>query len=226
VDVPVLYFIGGTRGFAHPDNLELYGLGDDAGSDEVIQTTWPPESPRRGLFAQELFASSTRHPDASRRPIFRGLLVRRSLLCQDVPAPSADLVALADEVGDRTEDARCSGCHLHIDPIGGVFAAFDPDHEGAIEPAEILSHEELEGSYADAAELLEAIAGSRAFAECFSRHWLSFFLEQPLEAADDAFVTILAEVVQGGAGLTTLVEQTAREIHLRSETLVPWCEGE
>jgi hypothetical protein len=29
-----------------------------------------------------------------------------------------------------------------------------------------------------------------------------------------------------GAGLTTLVETTASEIYARSETLVPWCEGE
>jgi hypothetical protein len=107
-----------------------------------------------------------------------------------------------------------------------VFAAYDPDFEGPAEPAEILSHEELQGTYADAGELLVAISESRAFAECFSRHWLSFFLEQPMDSADDAFVALLADAVQAGAGLTTLVETTASEIYARSETLVPWCEGE
>jgi hypothetical protein len=135
-------------------------------------------------------------------------------------------VALADEVGDRTQDVRCAGCHEYIDPIGRVFASLDPDNEQAPPPAEVLGTEGLAGSYANAAELLEAVGNSRAYAECFARHWLGFFLEQPLESADASWVASIADAVEGGASLGAIVEQSLVELHARSQPLVPWCEGE
>ena len=71
--------------------------------------TWPATSPRRGVIGEEAIVDPTRHPDVGRRAIFRGELVRASLLCQSIPPPSADLVALAGEVTDRTKDARAWG---------------------------------------------------------------------------------------------------------------------
>src|SRR5690606_10579398 len=119
-----------------------------------------------------LIAASSRHPDLTRRPIFRGLLVRRALLCDEIPAPSADLVALAAEVGDRTEDPRCAGCHQLIDPIGYAFGTLDADIDDAPQSAEIIGHPELAGTYDSLPALLDAIASSRIFAECFAEHWL------------------------------------------------------
>jgi hypothetical protein len=115
---------------------------------------------------------------------------------------------------------------MHLDPIGQVFAAYDPDFEGTAPAAEVLVHAELQGSYADAAELLQAVAGSRAFAECFARHWLSFFLEQPLDSVEAGWIGSLADAVEAGASLTSVVEHTVGELYARSQTVVPWCEGE
>jgi hypothetical protein len=223
---PVTDFIAGERGFVHRDNLDAYGLDELDGSGDVVPVDWPAGSGRRGVLAQELMASSTRHPDQSRRPIFRGLLVRRSLLCDRIAAPSAELVALAGEVGDRTEDARCKGCHQSIDPIGHAFAVLDPDIDDPPREAEVLAHDELAGTYADLSELLGAVAASRAFAECFARHWLSFFLEQPLNDVDAAWAAALADAVQAGASLDAIVERTATELYARAEVAVPWCAGE
>ena len=198
-DVPVQAFVGGRDGVAHKDNLELYALGEGEGSGELVSVTFAADSSRRGLLGQELFAGSTRHPDLSRREIFRGLLVRRSLLCDEIPAPDPELIALAGEVENRTEDGRCRNCHLRLDPIVRAFADLDPDNDGPVPAPEVLVHDELEGSYAGAGELLEAVAQSRAFAECFSKHWLAFFLERPLSEVDGAWIALLADRVQSGA---------------------------
>lgn len=224
-DMAVTDFVGGRTGFAHRENLELYQLDAGNGGDDVTQVTWPADSPRRGLLGEELFAGSTRHPDVSRREIFRGLLVRRALLCDTIPAPNAELVALAGEVGDRTQDTRCRGCHQLMDPIGRAFVGLDPDIDEPPPAAEVLAHSELEGTYATAGELLETVAKSRAFAECFSKNWLAFFLERPRADIDDAFVSVLADRVQAGASFGDVVETTAAELYERSQTITVWCEG-
>lgn len=226
-DVPVTALITGRSGFVHRDNLDAYGLSpaDVSGAADVVLVTWPTDSPRRGALGQDLIADATRHPDVSRRPIFRGRLVRASLLCDTIPPPSAALLALAGEVSDRTTDPRCASCHTRMDPIGRAFAALDPDHEGGTIPAEVLSHRELEGTYANVPALLEAVSTSRAFAECFARHWLAFFLEQPLADADDAWVAQLADAVQAGVSLRGVVEQTMTTLEALSFEVTPWCEG-
>jgi len=221
---PVKDFIGGAFGLVHPDNAELYGV--DGTLEEVTLVDWEADSFRRGLLAQELLAGSTRHPDPGRRPIFRGLLVRRELLCEKLPLPDPELVALAGEVEDRTTDERCRTCHQHIDPIGYAFAALDPDFAGEPPEANILAHDELAGTYANVAQLLEAVAASRSFAECFSRQWLAFFLEEELDAVSDSWVASLADSVEAGASLGTVVEEAAFELAVRSESALPWCAGE
>lgn len=224
-DVPVKSLVAGDRGFVHEDNLESYGLSSVPGGEAVGAVTWPADSPRRGLLGEELFADSNRHPDATRRPIFRGKLVRTSLLCDEIPAPDPELLALAGEVEDRTVDQRCRGCHVMLDPIGVAFAPLDPDFEGMPEPAEVIEHAELEGTYADLPALLTAVAESRAFASCFGRHFLSFFLEQPMEAVDEGFATELADTVLAGGSLRDVLEQTVVSLEARSQAAVPWCEG-
>jgi hypothetical protein len=224
-DVPIVSLVSEPRSFVHEDNLDAYGLDSAPSSDSVSLVTWADDTAHLGLLGQELFADATRHPDAGRRPIFRGKLVRTSLLCDSIPAPNADLLALDAEVGDRTVDERCAGCHVMMDPIGRAFAPLDADFEGTPQPAEIIEHPELAGTYASLAELLDAVAGSRAFAECFSRHWLAFFLEQPLDEVDRALIGELADEVAAGASLADVIEQSIVSLAARSEAIVPWCEG-
>jgi hypothetical protein len=157
--------------------------------------------------------------------IFRGRLVRTSLLCSTIPPPTPDLIAAAGEVSDRTLDQRCAGCHVLMDPIGKAFAVLDPDDSGGAGPAEIVSHPELEGSYPDLPSLLEAVATSRAYAECFARNWLGFFLEVPLADADPAWVQELADAVQAGAGLADIVEETVLSLESGSRSLTPVCQA-
>ena len=225
--VAVSSLIAGDRGFVHRDNLAAYGLSsvDAPGAAAVLAVTWPADSPRRGILGEELFADATRHPDKSRRLIFRGRLVRTSLLCNPIPAPTPDLIALASEVGDRTVEPRCSGCHLLMDPIGRAFAALDIDDPSGGGPAEIRSHAELEGSYPNLPALLDAVATSRAFAECFASNWLGFLLEVPLSQVDPAWVERVADSVQAGADLGEIVERTISDLEAGASAAPPICGG-
>ncbi|MFO7178886.1 MAG: DUF1592 domain-containing protein [Pseudomonadota bacterium] len=223
--VPIASLIDGERGFVHEDNASLYGLDSLPGRDDVVAVTWPVESGRRGILAQELFADATRHPDPTRRPIFRGLLVRRSLLCESIPPPPPGLLASAGEVSDRLADMRCASCHTRIDPVGRAFAVLDSDTEGVNTTAELIEHPELAGTYANLGELLSAVATSRAFAECFARQWLGFFLEHAPEQADAAWVSQAADLVQAGASFPELIEHTVVTLEARSTNVTPWCEG-
>jgi hypothetical protein len=187
--------------------------------------TWPATSPRRGIIGEEAIMDPTRHPDRGRRAIFRGVLVRSSLLCQPIPPPSAELVALAGEVGDRTTDARCSGCHLLLEPVGAAFAALDRDFSGTAPAVQLSNHDELGGSYPELTALLDAIAASRTFADCFARQIWGFFLEQAPAAVDAASVAEVAAVVRSGGGLGDVVGQMVVSLESRSRAAVPWCAG-
>jgi hypothetical protein len=224
-DLSVQSLVLGTRGFVARDNFEAYGLDELPGDAEVEAVTWDADSPRRGLLGEELFLDATRHPDPSRRAIFRGRLIRTSFLCDDIPAPDAALLALNEEVTDRTVDTRCAGCHLLMDPVGHAFAGLDLDHEGDVPPAELLEHPEVAGTYEDLPALLEAVGQSQAFASCFSRHFLSFFLEQPLAASDPAWVAELASAIEDGAGLRAVIELSVEALATRTIEATPWCEG-
>jgi len=223
--VPVTSFVNGTRGFVHRNNLAPYGLTSAPGTADVASVTWPATSPRRGVIGEEAIVDPTRHPDVSRRAIFRGLLVRSSLLCQAIPPPSAELVALAGEVTDRTKDARCMGCHQLLEPVGAAFAALDRDFTGTAPAVQLNSHPELAGTYPELAAFLDAVAGSNAFADCFARQMWAFFLEQPPAEVDAASISELAAVVRAGGSLGDVVSQMAASLEQRSRTAAPWCQG-
>ncbi|HTV22773.1 MAG TPA: DUF1588 domain-containing protein [Polyangiaceae bacterium] len=223
-DAPVTSFVSGTRGFVHRDAREQYGIEPSDDAAEIATVTWPADSSRRGLLAEELFQDDLRHPDPTRSVIFRGRLIRTSLLCDSIPPPPPAAIALAEEVTDRTKDARCQGCHALMDPIGRLFAPLDPDGDVSTQAVEIAGHPELAGAFSDLPSLLDAISESRLFAECFSRQLLAFFLEQALDDADEALVAELADTVQSGGGLADLFVQAMTSVEARSRALVPWCE--
>jgi hypothetical protein len=218
-------FVNGNDGFIQKDAFASYGMQPAAASSDVVQVTWGA-SPRRGLLGQELFMDATRNPIAERRQIYRGHVVRSNLLCQAIPSPPPSAVDLADSVPDRTRDARCTGCHSLMDPIGLAFAPFDLDNTfGA--PAPVVNGEgEVSGTFASLPALLDAIANSNAYADCFSRNLLAFFLEQNPESVDAAAIADLAPVVKSGGSLADVVVQAVVSLEKRSQSTTPWCSAQ
>lgn len=222
-NVTVKSLVNGTQGFVQKGNFAAYGLTASSGGGDVSPVTW---SNRRGLIGQELFMDATRHPTVSRRPIFRGHLVRTSFLCQHIAPPPPNAVDMDADIQERTVDARCKACHQLMDPIGKAFSSLDLDVTGAAPPPFVAGAGEVAGEYADLPTLLDAIAESQIYADCFARNLLGFFLEQAPESVDAAAAADVASVVKAGGSFADTLAQVVVSLEARSRTSQPWCSGE
>ncbi|MES1208139.1 MAG: DUF1592 domain-containing protein [Pseudomonadota bacterium] len=225
-NVPVTSLINGTQGFIQKSNFAAYAMTTVTSTANVVPVTWTASSIRRGILGEEVFMDATRNPDPGRRPIFRGHLVRSSLLCQPIALPPAELVALNSEVTDRTTDTRCAGCHSLMDPIGKAFAPNDLDNTIGTPAPVVNGSGEVSGTFKDLPTLMNAIAGSKAYADCFSRNLLAFFLEQDPDYVDPASVSDVSAVVKSGGGLADAIGQAVVTLEKRSQSATPWCTGQ
>jgi hypothetical protein len=224
-NVPVTSFVNGAQGFIQKSNFAAYAMTPVTSSANVVPVTWSTSSIRRGLLGEELFMDATRNPDPGRRPIYRGHLVRSSLLCQNIPLPGPGLVDLNAEVTDRTTDSRCSTCHSLMDPIGKAFAPLDLDNTAGSPAPVVNGSGEVSGSFADLPSLMNAIAGSQAYADCFARNLLGFFLDQDPASVDAAAVGDVSAVVKSGGSLADAIGQVVVSLEKRSQSTTPWCTG-
>jgi hypothetical protein len=120
--------------FINQDLAQLYNLPPPA--EEFAKVTFPPTSERAGILGQAAFLALTAKP-ADTSITARGLFVRESFLCQQVPQPPPGVNAnLPVPTADRPMTNRerlavhlsnpsCASCHTLIDPIGFGFEKFD-----------------------------------------------------------------------------------------------------
>ena len=149
---------------------------------------------RAGLLGHASVLATTAHSDQT-SPIRRGLLIRRNLLCQELPppppfaggVPDVDPTATTRErFAQHTSNAVCAGCHAYIDGIGFGLEGFDPigrarDRENGATIDITGTVSDLEGlgtrtatAFATAPELASIIANSNAAQSCFTRQYLRF----------------------------------------------------
>jgi len=121
------------KSFARDAELaKIYGVAAWDGAGE------PPDLPdgeRAGLLTRALFLSTG---SANTRPIMKGVFIRRTVLCDDIPPPPPGVNATPPElrpdmttrevVEELTEmnGSVCSGCHTTlINPLGFATESFD-----------------------------------------------------------------------------------------------------
>ena len=121
------------KSFAKDDALaRIYGVPVWNGTSE------PPSFPageRPGLLTRALFLTTG---SANTRPIMKGVFMRKTVLCDDIPPPPADANASPPELSpDMTTrevveaitempDTTCAGCHATlINPLGFATESFD-----------------------------------------------------------------------------------------------------
>ncbi len=184
--------------FANRRLAEHYELPEIPGSGTFEQV---PAPNRAGVLTQ---ATMLMHDRPARTSIVkRGLKIRTDFLCQIVPAPPADVDTTLPELdGELTQrerleqhrvDPSCAGCHALIDPIGEVFEGYDAlgrvrtrDEGGApvLTAGSIIGTRTLDGQYADARELAQAMAQSDEVRECFALQAFRFFYGRDATGAD------------------------------------------
>lgn len=158
-----------TASYSYIDKrmAEHYGLSGSFG-DEPKRYDWDGAQGRLGVLTHASVLTALTASSREKDVIPRGRVVYTRLLCGELESPDANLQA--EEVSDRTKDARCKGCHLAMDPMGRTFASFDDIgryEDGPSIPGEIDT-DELQGSFDSPAGLATLIASSERFQTCVS----------------------------------------------------------
>jgi hypothetical protein len=178
--------------FANPTLAAYYGLAAPAGGD-FAQVSYPDDK-RAGILGHGSVLATTAHSDQT-SPIRRGLLVRRSLLCQQFGKPPANAggvpkvdpnATTKERFSQHSSDPACSGCHKEIDPIGFGFERFDPigkirdtengkpiDTTGDMLDVEALGAG-TSAPFSTMAQLGQTLADSHAAKACFARQYYRF----------------------------------------------------
>jgi hypothetical protein len=203
--------------FYNEDLGAFYGM---TGSD-TFQALQRSDGTAAGMLTLPALLAVTGKPNES-SPIYRGRFVREALLCQQLPAPPANIPA-APEVtpGSSTRerlaqhevDAACVGCHKLLDPIGFGFENFDSigryrtvdggkpvDASGALNGTS-----DADGPFNGVAELAQKLASSADVKECVARQWFRFAIdrfEQPVDGC--SMKSILDTFDASGQSLTSL----------------------
>ncbi len=147
------------------------------------EVTLPDDGGRRGLFGQASFLLLQSHATSS-SATRRGKFIRTVVLCQDIPAPPADVDTAIPEADATSPTLRerlethltnpsCAGCHTLTDPIGLGFENFDgiARWRTTENGATIDASGDLDGvPFADAWELGEVVAQHERVAPCMTRH--------------------------------------------------------
>jgi hypothetical protein len=157
---------------------------------------------RHGIITHPGLMTLMSRPGES-NPISRGLFVRRTLLCQHVPAPPTDIMipplppvasglSTRDRLDQHTKNAVCKACHDVIDPPGFALESFDQvgrfrkiDSGKAVDTSgDMTDGADVGGPFANGEALLTKMADSHDIRSCFARNYLQHALSRAIEAAD------------------------------------------
>jgi hypothetical protein len=213
-------FLTGTPATVAPALLPIYGADYDAarGFD-----------PQRRVGILSLPGFLTYHASHQHSgPVERGLLVRRQLLCTDIPPPPATVLErIANNPIDNVDqtkttrqkfqvhldDTSCVGCHRQFDPIG--FGMEDMDGIGRyrtqenglpVDSSGELTGTDVDGAFNGVAQLSAKLARSERVQACAVEHFFRFAMARPAEDADQCVVNAWASAfAQSGGKIKDLV---------------------
>jgi hypothetical protein len=147
-----------------------------------------------GLLTLPAIMAVTGKPEES-SPIYRGRFVREALLCQQLPAPPADIPPAPDvspesstreRANQHAADPACAGCHQLLDPIGFGFENYDTigryrttDGGKAVDASgNLINTRDIDGPFNGVPELAAKLASSAEVEECVTRQWFRYAIER------------------------------------------------
>jgi hypothetical protein len=143
-------------------------------------------------------------------PIYRGKFVREVLLCQQLPAPPAEIprppevtpgVSTRERLAEHEVNPDCSGCHRLMDPIGFGFEHYDAigryrttDGGKAIDASGALHRtRDIDGAFNGVSDLAQKLSSSAEVRECVARQWFRFVLSRFEQSGDECSLGDLLE---------------------------------
>jgi hypothetical protein len=184
------------------------------------------------------------------RPVLRGLMVKEQLLCEEVGPPSnvntaaaastAMLIANFDQLTTREQyeammqrGEDCKSCHRQFMPMGFALGAYDALGRHRTEQRgrpvnTAVTNVPFAGktlSFDDGTDLAEAVAGSRAAADCFGRNFVAFTVGAAhTEHSETLSGSLMQKMGTGPLGFLRFVEETLTSPHLYTRRGLPYVE--
>ncbi|MEM9188867.1 MAG: DUF1592 domain-containing protein [Myxococcota bacterium] len=162
-----------------------------------------------GILTQgSLMATRARAYETS--PIHRGMFIRGTLLCHNVPdvpeglnvtPPDPDEnLTTRERLAEHRADPTCASCHAQIDPLGFAFEHFDGagrfrdlENGMVIDASGEVSNSDIEGSFDGAVELAAGLVGSAETQACFAKRWFQYGAARSEQRLDSCTIERLAD---------------------------------
>lgn len=164
---------------------------------------------RRGLLMQASMLNIHAH-STSTSATKRGIFIRKTLLCQKIPPPPANVdtslpeatseaPTLRERLQVHFEEPSCAVCHEMMDLVGLGLENFDGigrwrnrENGGEIDPSGLLDGAE----FLDAWELAETVKNHDNFGSCLSEHVYAYAMGHVVDDDQEAFRDWLVENLQ------------------------------
>lgn len=194
---------------------------------------------RAGLLTHASVLAVHAHANQS-SPVARGVLIRKHLLCQDLPDPPPNVnstppdpkpdLTTRERFGEHKKNTACAGCHKLIDDVGFGFERYDGI--GAYRATEnnkpvdasgvVVATRDIDGPFNGAVELAKKLAASKEVEECMARQWFRFSLGRYEGAADKcALERVSAEFANAGRDIRALVASIVASDPFRFRRTMP-----
>jgi len=205
-----------------PELATLYGASFDASAPEALQRVELDPTQRVGVLTQAGVLATHGHFDKS-SPVHRGLLVRKALLCTEVPPPPPDVNATVpppdtpeterERLEQHASDPVCAACHRLFDPIGFGFEHYDAvggfrmleNGEEIDASGNIVGTEDMDGPFEGAIELAQRLAPSRQVHGCVAQQWFRFAVTRSDEADECALAELGQSFFDRGGDIRALL---------------------
>jgi hypothetical protein len=215
-------FLTAPYAFADSELAPLYGTSVSGGLSRIDFDA----GEREGFMMQVPFLAAHAYSKKT-DPIHRGLFVLRDLLCRDIPDPPAGaaqtplpptnepIETTREEISLLTGQDACIGCHVDINAPGFAFESFDAvgavrtmENDVAVDTTGELTLDGNTVTFANANELVEALANSSEARKCYAQKWLSFAYGRRLVAEDEPSRATLADEPLGVEDVVRAVTTT------------------
>ncbi len=191
-----------------------------------------------GLLTQGGVMAAIAHA-ADTDPTRRGKFVRVQLLCETIPPPPPDVMAVPStpDAGQTTRQhavsqrgsGTCGGCHQFMDRIGFALENFDPtgrwrdsQNGQAIDASGEIVGTDVPGTLNGPSELGRKLASSAQVRRCVVTQWWRFASGRAEETADACALEGLDQAfVASGDRLRDLMLATIQDDGFRYRTVQP-----
>jgi hypothetical protein len=194
---------------------------------------------RSGLLTQGSLLAIAAHYDQT-SPVHRGLQVRQSFLCEQVPLPPPNVnvsvpqldakLTTRQRYDQHRTDPYCASCHTLLDPLGLGFENYDAigryratENGVAVDASgQISGSQDLDGKFVGAVDLAGRLARSPEAHACMARQWLVYGTGAAGADAACAAGRLGADFTAAGTDIKKLIVAVTRsDAFLRRPALAP-----